>query len=290
MLRVTSTLSPGGALEPEKADGRSRPEQAGGFVLVALWICLGVFGLGALLVVPALIIGGAALYVALFGALAIGGAVLGLVIADVMSLIDRIRHPHGPRARTILTAVVFVLAIGLLAPWTIERLGWARIPFDASWPAIAGATGTFLAAMLSTGPAERRAALVLAAGWVLLLSCVGYRVWTEMDAYVVHLGSVYGQGDQIAFEATRSADYEVRFGAPTCVEGLPIASGRYEFVVDDPHSSLGRPVWVALPRHVLPLKSGDLVRVCLRDGLATATAAGEFGGGIGGPSSFWPRP
>jgi hypothetical protein len=44
-------------------------------------------------------------------------------------------------------------------------------------------------------------------------------------------------------------------------------------------------MWVDLPSDVLPLHHGDLVRVCVRDGLAAGTRAGESVD----PPSFWPR-
>jgi hypothetical protein len=44
-------------------------------------------------------------------------------------------------------------------------------------------------------------------------------------------------------------------------------------------------MWVDLPADVLPLQPGDLVRVCVRDGIAGGTAAGLEGD----PPSFWPR-
>jgi hypothetical protein len=240
---------------------------------------------------PALIVpNGAGPYVAFWGVIAVGMAMVGLTIVTFISLVDRMLRRRRPMARTVAAMLAFLAAIILLGPWLLERLGSGAIPFDGGWPALAGGTLIFCTAVLSSGPAERRASLVLAAGWVLVLGSIGYRAWTSMDVDVVWLGSTYDRGSQVAFIATRSADYELQFGAKTCGEGRRIASGRYDFIPDGTDSRVGTPMWIRLPSDLVPLKAGDVVRVCLRDGLAAATASGEFVGGVAGSSSFWPRP
>jgi hypothetical protein len=122
--------------------------------------------------------------------------------------------------------------------------------------------------------------------WVLLLGTLAYWSWTEVRVEVVWLGPsvVRHTEGQIAFTATRSGDFEVRFGARRCFDGTLIATGRYEWRAGDAGSSFGAPQWVDLSPDSLPLQNGDQVRVCLRDGVAAGTAAGE----AASPPGFWP--
>jgi len=89
---------------------------------------------------------------------------------------------------------------------------------------------------------------------------------------------------EIAFTATRSGDFEVRFAASSCDRGRIIAAGRHEPRANEP-MSMGHVEWVEPPADVVPLSRGDMIRVCLRDGLAAATGAAE----VVDPPSFWPQ-
>jgi hypothetical protein len=275
-------------LEPVESPAPAPAEQVGGCVWMIIWMSAVTLLSGAMLI-GGLLLGRSGGYAAIFALIAVGLGVSGAVIATGLAIADRIVRRTRPSWRPLAGLLSLAIGLALVAPGVATVLYRAPIPFDTGLPTSAGATLVILALVLSSGAIERRGALTLALGWVVLYGAIGYRLWTEMDAAVVWMGPGIDDRVQVAFQATRSADYVVRFGAPSCGDGRVIAAGRYEFVPDLDRGTLGKPAWVDLPADVLPLQPGDLVRVCLRDGLAAATAAGEFGGGAGGPSSFWPR-
>jgi hypothetical protein len=166
-------------------------------------------------------------------------------------------------------------------------LGWVEAPGGA-WPLpVAGVTLLALASVLGAERTDRRPALLFAAIWILLLGTFAYRTWTDVRVEVVWLGPsiVDHTPGQIAFTATRSGDVEIRYRSQWCWDGRVLVTGRYEWRPGDPGSSFGAPMWADLPSDILPLQRGDLIRVCVRDGLAAGTAAGE----AADPPSFWPR-
>ena len=101
----------------------------------------------------------------------------------------------------------------------------------------------------------------------------------EVDVAWLGPNSIDDSPGQFAFSATRSGEFVVRFGADSCSDGRVIATGRYTYRPER-GSSFGPPLAVELPLDVLPLKDGDLVRVCVRDGFAAATRAAEVSNGI----------
>ena len=282
MLLVNSEFMAAESRPPAAAD------QAGGCVWMIIWTSAVTLLSGAMLI-GALLLARSGGYAAFFGLIAVGLGVAGAGIAAGLAIADRIIRRTRPSWRPVAGLLCLAIGLVLIGPGAAVMLHQAQVAFDTGLPAIAGATLVILALVLSSGAIERRGAMILALGWVVLYGAIGYRVWTELDATVVWMGPGIDDRVQVAFEATRSADYVIRFDAPSCGEGRVIAAGRYEFTPDRGWGKLGKPVWVDLPADVLPLAHGDLVRVCLRDGLASATAAGEFVGGAAGPSSFWPR-
>jgi hypothetical protein len=105
-----------------------------------------------------------------------------------------------------------------------------------------------------------------------------------MEVDVAWLGptTIEDSPGRIAFTATRPGDFEIRIDARSCSEGRVIATGRYEHEPGHPESKFGKLAWVDLPADVLPLHRDDLVRVCVRNGLAAATRAAE----VADPGSY----
>lgn len=276
-----------GSEPPGPGPGPGR-EQARGCVFATLLTALVALLLTSLVVAPALL-GASVGYAAFFGLLSLAAAVVGVAVAGAFAIADRVAL-RRPGRRLTVGFVAWVAGVGLVLPGLFVVAKIASFTFPTDGLAAAGATLLVLAAVILTGPVERPVAFAFAAAWVLLFASVGYRSATLMHAHVVWLGpGLGGSRVQVAFEASRPADFVVLYGARSCSEGRPIASGHYDLVRKDPYSSFGEPEWVTLPSDILPLQPGDLLRVCLRDGLAAATAAGEHVGGLAGESSFWPR-
>jgi hypothetical protein len=216
---------------------------------------------------------------AVFGVVTLGAAA-------AMWAVYRIRGASHPRLRSAAALGALAGAAALLGTIVANQLGWLALPAE-SWPvAVGGVTLLALGALLAADPWERRPALAFAATWVLFLGIVTYRTWTDLRVEVVWFGRGIDSPAAVAFEATRSGEFELRFGAHTCQDGSVIASGRYEWAPGDPGSSFGAPAWIDLPADLLPIEKGYVVRVCVRDGPAAGTGAAESGGpGMG----FWPR-
>ena len=273
---------PGPDLDPEAAD------QLGGCVWLASWMAVLIFVLGALPLMLMIVARNAGPYGAgaIMPTVFVGCAIVGIGLASALSIVDRLWQRRRPFARTIAALAAFIAATVFLAPAVAELLGLARPPFDV-WPdTVAGVSLLALTAVLAAERLERRPALAFAAAWLLLVAVVGYSVWTEMEVEVAWLGpnSIEDSAGQFAFSATRSGEFEVRLGAHSCSDGRMIASGHYRYRPDR-ESTFGPPVAVELPPDVLPLKDGDLVRACVRDGFAAATRAGE----VSMWPSFWQR-
>jgi hypothetical protein len=263
-------------------------EAAGGWAWLLALSATWLFASGALLLALVVVTGEGGSYgvmalIALF-VCELGVATLG--VATVLWAVNRLRYRSAAPGRMAATVVVLAAAVALLAPAVANLLGWPVLPGEA-WPVpVGGVSLLALAAVLGAGLSERRPTLVFAAVWVMLLATLAYRNWTDLRVQVVWLGpSVINRTPgQIGFTATRSGDFEVRFGAHTCWDGRLIATGRYEWRPDHPGSSFGTTTWVDLPADVLPVERGELVRVCVRDGMAAGAGAGE----AGDPPSFWP--
>jgi hypothetical protein len=247
-----------------------------------------LFAVGAAVLVFAVVSGESGPYgVTAVGALVLCGfgiGALGLAAAAWARAQLRARW----RSRRLVAAFIALLAaVALLALLVADLRGWLSLLAD-SWPLpVAGVSALVIGAVLVAPRAERRPTLAFAGIWLLLLATVAYRTWTDLRVEVVWLGpNIAAQNPgQVAFIATRSGDFEVRFGARTCSDGRAIGEGRYTWRPGDPGSSFGAPAWVDLPDSILPLHPGDLVRVCVREGLAAGSAAGE----AATPPSFWPR-
>lgn len=285
-------------LDPTAEDGAGVPlfwtavevdhRVAGGCAWGAAALAALAFATGTVVVVYVLVTGESGAYglIAIFGALLcwFGVALLGLAV--VLWTAHRLRARSSPR-RTAGALVALAGAIALLSPPVADFLGAAMpSPDGISLPAVAGGTLLVLAAVLAALRSERRPVLLFAALVVLLLGTFAYRTSTDLRVEVVWLGPsvVDPTPGQVGFRATRSGDFEVRFGARFCWDGRVVATGRYEWQTDDPRSKYGAAMFVDLPSDILPLQRGDLVRVCVRDGLAAGTAAGE----VSLPPSFSP--
>jgi uncharacterized membrane protein YidH (DUF202 family) len=252
------------------------------------WVATCLFAVGAAVLAFALVSGESGPYgVTAVGALVLCGfgiGALGLAAAAWTRAQPRARW----RSRRLVAAFIALLAaVVLLALLVADLRGWLSLLAD-SWPLpVAGVSALVIGAVLAAPHAERRPTLAFAGIWLLLLGTVAYRTWTDLRVEVVWLGpNIATQNPgQVAFIATRSGDFEVRVGARTCSDGRAIGDGRYTWRPGDPGSSFGAPAWVDLPASILPLHPGDLVRICVRDGLAAGSAAGE----AATPPSFWPR-
>jgi uncharacterized membrane protein YhaH (DUF805 family) len=283
--------APGGgeSQEPPRSEPPASHEAAGGCAWLAAWAGTGVFAAGAALLAAAVVTGqggpyGAtallALWICVFGVVTLGAAA-------AMWAVHRLRDRSHSDRRTAAALTAFAGAIAMLTPIVADFFGWVALPTE-SWPvALGGVTLLALAAVLGADRSERRPTLVFAVAWLLLLGTLAYRISTDLRVEVVWLGPsvVNHTPGQVAFMATRSGDFEVRFGAHQCWEGRVLATGRYEWQPGDPGSSFGAAMWVDLPGDVLPLERGDLIRICVRDWFAAGTAAGE----AVDPPSFWPR-
>jgi hypothetical protein len=280
VIPVSSTLIPA---------GQEDHEAAGGCAWMAAWAAVCTFTLGATLVLVVVLTGHAGAYgVAALGAmLACSLGVVMLVPAAILWTGHQLRNHPGRRWRTAVALVPLLGAVALLSWIGAGLLGWPGSPVDSAVAPVAGVTLLALSAVLVVEPEERHPAWAFAALWVAFIGILSYRVWTDLRVEVGWLGPSVVQPTPgvIGFSATRSGDVEVRFGAQSCGDGRLIATGRYTWRPDDPRSSYGATMWVDLPADVLPLQRGDLVRVCVRDGLAGGTAAGE----VVEPPSFWPR-
>jgi len=286
VLSVSSTLQP---TDTGPAAAVNDPPLSGGFAWLLAWIATVAFAVGAALLVLVVVTGNGGAY-GMNGVFAMLICAVGLTMfapAALIWVMGSLRRGRPDRRRWISTLIVAAAAVTVLAILVADVLDWLAGPAEA-WPILViGLNLVTLAAVLAAPRFERRPALAFAAVWVLLLGAIGYRAWTDFEARVVALGpsSVLHSPGLVGFTATRSGDFEVRFGASSCWEGRVIASGRYEWRPGDPGSANGGTMWVELPAGILPFRDGDLVRVCLRDGLAAATAAGVSGGEGGG---FWP--
>jgi hypothetical protein len=279
----------GESQQPPRSEPPASHEAAGGCAWLAAWVATGMFAAGAALLAAVVVTGQGgpygvtallALWICVFGVVTLGAAA-------AMWAVHRLRDRSHSRRQTAAALTALAVAVAFLAPVVADLLGWLALPVEG-WPvAVTGVTLLVLAAVVAAERSERRPALAFAALWVLLLGTISYRAWTDLRVEVVWLGpSVVGPTPgQVGFTATRSGDFEVRFGARYCWDGRVIATGRYEWQPGDPASSFGATMWVDLPSDVLPLHHGDLVRVCVRDGLAAGTRAGESVD----PPSFWPR-
>jgi MFS family permease len=264
------------------------PPAAAGCAWAAAWAATWLFASGALLMVFVVVTGNGGPYgvTALIALFVSGVGVAMLLAAAAIWAVHRLRVRSRSR-RTAATFAAMTGAVALLAPVVASLVGSVALHGEA-WPIpVAGITLLALAAVLGAERPERRPAVGFAAVWLLLLGTLAYRSSTDLRVQVVWLGpSIVNHTEgQVAFTATRSGAFEVRFGANWCWVGRVIAAGRYEWRPGDPGSSFGAPIWVDLPSDVLPLQRGDLVRACVRDGLAAGTAAGE----AADPPSFWPR-
>jgi hypothetical protein len=275
------------AHEPAGPRSPVEDEQLGGCVWMLIWTAFATLAFGASLIGLVLVAPRTSGYTGFFALLFVACGVAGAGLAVILAIADRAVHRTPPRWRFLAGLLMAIIGAASLTPGVAVLAHWEAFPFDTSWPAIAGATLVVLALVIASGRTERRAALAFASTWVLLWATVGYHTATDMRVAVVWLGPAIDGRAQVAFAATRSADYEIRFRAPSCGAGRVIATGHYAFAPD--RAEIGRIEWVDLPIDILPLQGGDLVRVCLRDGFAAATAAGEKGAPAAGPSSFWPR-
>lgn len=261
---------------------------AGGCAWGAAALGASAFAMGAVVIVLVLVTGESGAYglMAILGALLcwFGVALLGL--AGGLWTAHRVRARSSPR-RTAGALVALAGGVALSLPPIADLLGVATPSTDGnSLPAVAGGTLLVLAAVLAADRSERRPVLLFAALVVLLLGIFVYRTSTDLRVEVVWLGpSVIGPTPgQVGFSATRSGAFEVRFGARFCWDGRLVATGRYQWQPDDPRSKYGATMFVDLPSDILPLQPRDLVRVCVREGLAAGTAAGE----VSLPPSFSP--
>jgi hypothetical protein len=266
---------------------RDRGAGSGSGWLIA-WTATCLFAFGAVLLAFAVVTGesgpyGFAAIVALV-VCSVGVGALGLAVA-IWGVVQ-LRTPWRS-GRRVAALIALSAAVALLTPVVADLVGWLTLP-DDTWPlAVGGTTALVLSAILVAPSSEIRPALAFAAIWVLLLATIAYRTWTDLRVEVVWLGPNIANHNpgQVAFAATRSGDFEVRLQAHSCWEGQAVAAGRYTWRPGASGTSFGAPLWVDLPVNYLPLRRGDLVRVCMRDGLAAGTAAGE----AGEPPSFWPR-
>jgi hypothetical protein len=263
-------------------------EDLGGFASLTTIVAGSLLAMGGAFLVALIVISpadpyGGAVLLAVSMCL-LGVAMLG--IADLTWLVRLLLARSASGRRTIAAIVAFVGAAASFAA-LVADLAEGLDRRHQTWPfVLAGVSLLALAAMLAADPPGRRAARACALIWVLLIAVLGYRTWSDVRVEVVWLGPTLGHSaTQVAFTATRSGAFEVRFQAGSCFEGRVIATGRYEWRPGDGGSSFGAAAWVDLPAAVLPLENGDLVRVCLRDGLAAGTGAGE----VSDPPSFWPR-
>jgi MFS family permease len=284
--------------QPENTDAQTaspRPSQlpedhpaAAGCAWLAAWAATWLFAAGAALLIFVVVTGNGGSYgvTALIALFVCGLGATALGAAAVIWAGHRLRMRRRT-LRTTATLAALAGAIALLAPVLANLVGWVALPGEAWRIPVAGVTLLSLASILGAERMDRRPALLFAAVWILLLGTFAYRTWTDVRMEVVWLGPsiVDHTPGQVAFTATRSGDVEIRFGSQWCWDGRVLATGRYEWRPGDPGSSFGAPMWVDLPSDILPLQRGDLIRVCLRDGLAAGTAAGE----AAEPPSFWPR-
>jgi hypothetical protein len=292
VIPVSITFQPDSAdrqtVSPPPSQSPEDHPAAAGCAWLAAWAATWLFAAGAVLLIFVVVSGSGGPYgvtalIALF-VCGLGAAALGT--AAVMWAAHRLLA-RSRTLRTTATLAALAGGIALFTPVVGSLLGWVALP-GQTWPIpVAGVTLLSLASILGAERTDRRPALVFAAVWLTFLGTFAYRAWTEVRVQVVWLGPsiVDRTPGQIAFSATRSGDVEIRFGAHWCWDGRVLSTGRYEWGPGDPRSSFGAPMWVDLPSDVLPLERGDLVRVCLRDGLAAGTAAGE----AADPPSFWPR-
>lgn len=282
MLSVSSTFSGPTGTPPDDR------QLAGGCAWLVAWLATGTFAVGAGLLFLLIVTDNVGAYGlnAVF-ALVLAGLGVALLAAAAFAWVVAWFHHGGAVPRRVVTALIVASAAGALVVSGADLIGWLPRTVER-WPIISvGLTLLPLAAVLAAPGPERRPALAFAAAWLLLIGALGYRAWTDFDARVVTLGQALGDESRgvVGFTATRSGDFDVRYAATSCISGRVLASGRYEWRADRASSSHGKPQWVDLPSDLWPLQSGDLVRVCLRDGFAAATAAGEYGGKGGG---FWP--
>jgi hypothetical protein len=299
MITVGSRLSIDPRGQRPETDGSGTETQAGavpghdaaaGFAWLTAWLGTFVFAIGSALLAFLVVTGEAGPYGAgaLIALLVWSFGVAAFTPAAAMWAVHRLRYHRRPRFRTTAALTALAGAFVLLASLVANLLGRLDLPAE-SWPIpVVGVTLLALGAVLCADPADRQPALAFAAVWVFLLGMVAYRTWTDLRVEVVWFGPsiVDRTPGQVGFTATRSGDFEVRFGAHSCWDGQLISTGRYEWRPGDPGSTFGAITWVDLPADVLPIEDGDLVRVCVRDGLAAGTAAAESGGpGMG----FWPR-
>lgn len=258
---------------------------AGGCAWGAAALAALVFAIGAVVLAYVIVTGESGAYglVGVFGALLSGLGIALLGVAAVLWTVHRVRRRSSPH-RTAAALVALAGAIVLLLPLTSDFLG-VIVPSGETWPpSVAGGLLLVLAAVLAAERSERRPAVVFAALSVLLVGTYVYRTSTDLRVEVVWLGAsvVNRTPGQVGFTATRSGDFEVRFDAPFCWTGRVIATGRYEWRPSERNGpTYGATTFVDLPSDILPLKSGDLVRVCIRDGLAAGTGAGEGGDSSG---------
>jgi len=269
-------------IDPKAAD------ELGGCVWLASWMAVCIFVLGGLPLMLMIVTRNAGPYGAgaLMPALFVGCAIVGIGLTSALSIVDRLWHRTRPFARTIAALAAFSAAAMCLAPEVAALLGIVGPSIEGGLPWLAGVSLLVLAAVLAARRSERSGALAFASVWLLLLAVVGYTAWTEMEVEVAWVGpnSIDDSPGQFAFGATRSGEFVVRFGAHSCSDGRVIATGHYTYRPQR-GSSFGGPLVVELPLDVVPLKDGDLVRACVRDGLAAATRAAEVSNG----SSFWER-
>ena len=157
----------------------------------------GAFGAGLLLVLPPIVFG-------------IGG--IGIVAA--LSIVDRVWHRPRPILRTVASIGAFIAAAACLGS-VISGVRVTLLPEAETGATIAGISLLILAAVLAARRSERSGALAFATAWLLLLAVSGYSVWTEMEVDVAWLGpnSIDDSPGQLAFSATRSGEFVVRFGA-----------------------------------------------------------------------------
>jgi hypothetical protein len=238
-----------------------------GFALIVLTERAGPFGIAAL-----------------YAVVAVAGGLLALAIAIAGWLVRRVRARAGGW-RPVAAALASTAAVALLATGVAGSFGPVDPEDHSDRSLAAGVTLLVLAAVVAAPRSERAPTAISAAAWIVLVAGLGYRAWTDTDVRVVWLGPATDGAVQMAFNATRSGDFEIRLDAPSCGDGRTVAAGRYELAAGDPGSAFGAAIWVDLPDGALPLERGDLVRVCLRDGLAAGTAAAE----VVAPPSFWPR-
>jgi hypothetical protein len=258
-----------------------------GCAVVAAWcgaavFVLGVGGLGLIVITER---AGPFGIAALYAGVAVAGGLLALAIAIAGWLVRRLRTRGAGRWRLVAAGLASPAAVALLATGVAGSFGPVDPEDHSDLALAAGVTLLVLAGVVAAPRPERAPAAVSAAAWIFLVAGLGYRAWTDTDVRVVWLGPATDGADQIAFNATRSGDFEIRVDAPSCGDGRTVAAGRYEHLAGDPGSAYGAAIWVDLPDDALPLERGDLVRVCLRDGLAAGTAAAE----VVAPPSFWPR-